>query len=429
MKESQGASAGIPMGIANTVAQRLLHNGLKVLVKSVPNSGAVSIVGKLHAGDALAGGYSLVPTLVAHQLKMGSRKYSKREIARMLQGMGRLGFGTDTFSFGLSAFVTASSFADAMQLMSELLRNPRFDGGELALAKKQWASDLTRRINEPAEMASNVLAGKLYESGPYAERSFAEAQAELNDIDCSMLRRFYDAHVAPHGGVISIVGDVDSEVAFALIDRYLGDWRGPTARPIAVVAAPLPQKSRFDVPVGDEANLDVVIGRSSSVKWSNPDFCAARIGNLILGGDTIGSRLGKIVRVKHSLTYGINSGFQELYVGGAPWTISLSTDAQKVESALELVDKVTSEFVNEGVTELEVSSQASRAVEAFLLGLRTDMKVATTIADLEFAGLGVEEIDLYPQRLKAVTREQVNDAIRVHFGLENAVTVVAGKVN
>lgn len=428
MTHYQGTSGSIRTSIAATVRQRRLPNGLSVLLKSVPGSGAVSIVGKLHAGDAFAGGYSFVPTLVAYQLKMGSRKYSKRDIASMLQRMGRIGFGTDTFSFDWTATVRAEKFEALMELTADMLRHPRFDESELAIARRQWSSDLTRRLNDTGEVANNVLSGKLYRTGPYAEKALTETRAELKDISTSMLHQFHREHVAPHGGVISIVGDVDSEVGFGVVERLLGDWTGPNAQPIAIIASPQPAKERVIVPVGDEKNLDVVIGRPSKVKWSDPDFCAARVGNLILGGDTIGSRLGKIVRVKNSLTYGINSGFREFFVGGAPWTISLSTDAEKLERALSLIDEVTARFCAEGVTEAEVSDQSSRAAESFLVGLRTDAKVASTIADLAFAGLGIEEIDLYPERIRAIKKDEVNEAIRTHFGLENAVTVVAGHI-
>jgi zinc protease len=428
MSHSASAGALFANGFAAKVRSNVLSNGLTVLVQSIPGTGAVSIVGKLRAGDAFAGGYSLVPGMVAEMLTHGSAKLSKIEIARMSQRMGALHFGTGTFDLNWGSTVTAANFAAFMELTAQVLRSPSFADEELALTKRFFASSITRSASNPEEVSGNALAGKLYTSGPYFQKPFAEAEAELEEIDAMMLRQFYNGHVAPHGGVIVIVGDVDSDAAFHLVERLFGDWRGPQAQPIAIVDSPLPMKARFNVPVGDDSSLEVVIGRRSSVRWSNPDFCAARIGNLILGGDTINSRLGKEVRVKHSLTYGVNSGFNSLYVSGGPWTISLATDASKLERALALVDEVTARFLADGVTDFEVANQASRAAESFIVNLRTDGKVADAIADLAFNGLGVEELDFYPTRLKAVTRGQVNAAIREHFTLDNAVTIAAGKV-
>lgn len=428
MTHSASIGARASSSFATQVKGFVLANGLTVLVQSVPGSGAVSIVGKLKAGDAFAGGYSLVPALVAHLLTCGSKMSSKLEIARASQRMGKLGFSTDTFHLGWSSTVTSSNFAAFMSLTAELLRQPLFADNEVELAKRLYGAAITSSLNDTGEMAHNVLAQKLYQSGPYAAKSFAQMAAELPEIDAMMLRQFYNSHVAPHGGVIAIVGDVDSEAAFSLCARLFGDWRGSNSQPIAIVDSPVPAKARFNVPVGKDDSLDVVIGRRSSVKWGNDDFCAARLANLILGGDTISSRLGKIVRVKKSLTYGISSGFDDFYFGGAPWTISLSTDVSKLESALSVVDEVVAEFLAAGVTEEEVVRQANRAAESFRVNLRTDLSVARSISELVSAGLAVGELDTYPQLIRAVTRDEVNAVIGKYFGLENAVTVVSGNV-
>jgi zinc protease len=428
MSHSANAGALQANGFAAKVKSTVLPNGLTVLVQSIPGAGAVSIVGRLQAGDAFAGGYSLVPSMVAGMLTHGSKTLSKLEIARRSQRMGNLAFGAGTFSLGWGSTVTAAYFSAFMELTAQVLREPSFTDEELALTKRLIASSITRSANEPGEVAANALARQLYVNGPYFQKPFAEASAELEDIDSTMLRQFHKGHVAPHGGVIVIVGDVDSDAAFHLVERLFGDWRGPKAQPIAIVDSPLPARARFNVPVGDGDSLDVLIGRRSSVKWTNADFCAARIGNLILGGDTISSRLGNEVRVKNSLTYGVHSGFNNFFVSGGPWTIGLATSVSKAERAIALVEQVMTEFLSTGVTDFEVTNQASRAAESFIVNLRTDLQLADSIANLVFNGLGVEELDFYPTRLKAVTCADVNTAIREHFALDNAITIVAGKV-
>lgn len=428
MTHSNSVSAPRSSGFASQVVKQVLPNGLTVLVRPVPGSGSVSICGKLRAGDAYGNGFSLLAQLAAYQLTFGSTKFSKLEISKMLQRMGSLSFFTDTFSLHWGATVIASNFSAFMELTAELLRHPLFDPKELDRSKKLLGAMIMQSAKDTGTMARNVLARKLYERGPYAEKAFDEIQAEFEQITPAMLQAFHDEHIVPYGGVITIVGDVDSAAAFTLLTRVFGDWTGPQVETVTIPAATLPVKNRFNVPVGDEDNLDVVIGLPCTVQRAQPDFYAARVANLILGGDTICSRLG-VVRVKHSLTYGINSGFGEFFMGGAPWTIGLTTDVRKVERALALIADLVAKFLAEGVTDAEVANQASRASESFLVGLRTDLKVATQITDLAFIGLGVEELDLYPGKIKAVTTAEVNAALRRYFSIDNAVTVVCGKIS
>ena len=97
-----------------------------------------------------------------------------------------------------------------------------------------------------------------------------------------------------------------------------------------------------------------------------------------------------------------------------------------LDQALKLVDEVVAEFLAEGISDREMSDLTEQAAAGFQVALRTDAAVASTLSQFTFLGIDLSELDNYSQRVKAVTKEEVNEAIRKYLRLDEATTVVCG---
>ena len=419
--------------LAAQVTKKTLANGIKVLVQSNRGSGAVSISGKLQAGGCFGGGVELLPEMTSYLLTRGSVKYSKAHMAELLEDMGpgasRLSFSPDTFAVSFGGSVVATDFTQYVNIVADVLRNPLFLDEELQRAKAQFASFLTKNANNTGSVGKNTLMRALYDgNSPYCGKTYPELGDELALITVDMLRQFHAEHYSPKSLIVSIVGDIDEAEAFALVDSVFGDWTGPEPKPFDVSKGLLgaTKRNRIDVKMPGKKNTDIIIGSPVPVSRTGADFCAARIADLALGGDTIGSRLGKVVRVKHGLTYGINCRYDDISFGNAPWQITLTVNPTNIDKALGLVDEVVAEFLAEGITDREMADLTEQAAAGFQVALRTDLAIAGTLTSFTFLGMDIDELDTYPQRIKAVTKEQVNEAVRKYLRLDSATTVVCG---
>jgi zinc protease len=432
VKAQVPAQTGANTAMSASVSKKTLPNGIKVLVQSNPGSGAVSISGKLSAGGLFGGDFELLPELTAFLLSRGSAKYSKAQVAELLEDMGpaasRLSFSPDTFAVAFGGSVVQSDFGQYVDIVADMLRHPLFLDEELQRAKAQFASFLTKNANNTSNVAKNTLVRSLYgKSSPYCGKTYPELTVELGEITVDMLRKFHAEHYSPKSLIVSVVGDIDAAEAFALVESHFGDWHGPEPKQFDVSQGLLgATRNRIDVKMPGKKNTDIVIGVPVSVSRTGVDFCAARIADLALGGDTIGSRLGKVVRVKHGLTYGINCRYDDISFGNAPWQITLTVNPINIDKALSLVDEVVAEFLAEGISDREMADLTEQAAAGFQVALRTDLAVAGTLTSFTFLGLDIDELDNYPQRIKAVTKEQVNEAVRKYLRLDQATTVVCG---
>jgi zinc protease len=86
-------------------------------------------------------------------------------------------------------------------------------------------------------------------------------------------------------------------------------------------------------------------------------------------------------------------------------------------------------FAKEGITDEEVQIQKNFFAGNFQVGLGTNAGIATTLLTAEKWGFGPQYLDEFPSRVRAVTKEQVNAAIKAHFFPDKLHTIVAGDLD
>jgi zinc protease len=428
--KAEAATAPVKATFAAQVKRTVLKNGLTVLTMQNTGNDLVALSGKIRSGGYFGpADKHLVPELVSYMLTKGSSKYSKTQAAEVLEEMGtHFNFGTDNFATTFGVNVVREDLPKFLDLITDMLRNPLFAEEELKRSKKEFGSFIKQAMADTGKTARNRMSQELYPADSvYRDKPYEELLKELDAITVEDLKAFHATHYGPKSAIVSVVGNISSEEALKLVEQHFGTWTGGHDKPITVGASADPAASkRIDIAMPDKTSVDIVIALPAALKRSAPDFFAARLANAALGQDTLASRLGLVVREKHGLTYGIRSSFDDISFGGAPWMISLSTNPVNVEKALGLIKEVVDEYIANGITDRELADEAGRAAGTFLVQLRTSLGIAGVLTQFEFLGLNIASLDSYAADLKAVTKDQVNEAIRKYFRLDKAVTVLAG---
>jgi zinc protease len=178
--------------------------------------------------------------------------------------------------------------------------------------------------------------------------------------------------------------------------------------------------------VADRPNLDVFLGHRGELRRGDPDYPPAILANACLGQSTLTSRLGLAVRDDAGLTYGIYSRFFGTLRLAGPWAISLSVAGENLDRALALSRQVVADYAAGGPTEPELADERLAQAGAYRVALATNGGVARELMAALTAGEPVAALDLYPDQLLGVTREEVVAAIHRHLHPEELVVTVAG---
>lgn len=417
---------------ASRIKRFVLDNGLTVLAMSTPGSGTISVSGAVRAGDFCAekGAY-LVPTIASDLLTYGAEGWDQEKIARTLKGMStNLRFGADMFDVNFGSTMVMGDFATYMELLTAILTKPAFPEAGLETLKGQYASFFGSLNSKTDKVAEARLFQKLYPQDSYLhEPDFDTMVAEIPGMSVESMHAYHQANFSPARTILAVVGDFDADKVLDLLPAGLTEWTGVEAKLIEAPSFVMPESAnRINVPMPGKANVDIVVGVPAMVQRTSDDFQAFSIANAALGNDTISARLGKVVRVKHGLTYGIYSRLGNPYISGSPWKITVSVNPENVEQALSLIDEVVAEYHANGISERELSDEKGRVYGQFVVGLRNTYGIAAAIAGREALGLPMDTMDTIQADYANLSKEDVDAAIAKHMQLDKAVTVVAGSI-
>ena len=187
--------------------------------------------------------------------------------------------------------------------------------------------------------------------------------------------------------------------------------------------APLPQGVQREVE-HPSTQAHILLG-APGMRRGDPDYFALWVGNYILGGGGFNSRFTREVREKRGLSYSVYSMFSPYRASGA-FTIGLQTRRDRADAALDVVRATLREFVADGPTQAELEAAQQNIIGGFALRVDSNRKILDYLAVIGFYGLPLDWLEQFPQRVSAVTVEQVRDAFRRRIDPERLATVVVG---
>ena len=206
---------------------------------------------------------------------------------------------------------------------------------------------------------------------------------------------------------------------------------GPAARITCVRAQGRgvpPGPREITVPLKDKPSVSVILGQATGLRYRDPDALPLRVGTAILGQGFTGRLMGT-VRDREGLTYNIGAGVSEDSIADGAWSISASFRAGAARAGHRL-DAPGARHLVAGRRHGRPSSRARKQglIGGYFVGLSTTGGLAGTILTTVQRGYDLSWLDGYPEAMQALTREQVNQAIRTHLDPSTMVLVEAGSV-
>jgi zinc protease len=339
----------------------------------------------------------------------------------------QIGAGSGDTGARASLNVLTASLDAGLDLLFDMLRNPRFDEGRLAIEKGKSLEAMKQRNDDADSIQAREWGWLMNGRDHYVARR--ATAAELESISRADLVDFHRRTWGAEHLVLAISGDVEPKAIVANLTRRLAGWKAAESAPWPPVGpefSPPPgvYHSEKEIPQGK-----VRIGHRSIrvTDWADPEIYALEVMNDILGGGGFQSRLLRRVRSDEGLAYGASSSFGlGTYWPGVfamGYASKNPTVAYAMEILLEELDKIRREPVS--AQELRVSKASF--IETFPRNFESAAQVASTYAGDELIGRPHSYWYEYRKRIEAVTAEHVLAAAEKHLKPEALVTLVVGK--
>jgi zinc protease len=334
------------------------------------------------------------------------------------------GASSDRLSFSLRTLTYPDILPKAAALAARQIGEPSFPEDVWQRERQRLQAAVREANTRPGTIAGKAYAAAVYGSHPYGYEMTEESLAHIQIAD---IRQFYTL-LQPCRAKVSIVGAVTREqadkLATTLLSRLPAAAAGkcealPTVPEVAPITAPVVKEIPFA-----SAQAHVLMGQPG-YKRSDPDYFPLLVGNYILGGSALVSRLPLEVREKRGLSYSANSSFSPGLHAGA-FTVSLQTRPDQAQEALKVARDVVARFVAEGPTEEELKAAKGFLIGGFPLLIDSNRKLLENVANIAWNNLPLDYLDTWTAHVQAVTAAEVKAAFVRKLHPDRMVTVIVG---
>jgi zinc protease len=399
--------------------------GAKVLFVHAPELPMVDIRLVFRAGAARDGEQGGIAGLTNAMLDQGAGGLSADDIAR---GMEQYGAELDSGSERDMAWLSLRSLTDqkllkpALELFRTVLSQPDFPAADFEREQQRTLVGLQYEKQKPDAITKKSFYLGLYQRHPYANHPSGSAET-VQALDVDALRSFYERHYVAQNATVVIVGDLPGKQA-RRIAAMLADSleKGQRSEPLPDVdALAAARQLSIDFP----SKQSHVLTGQPGMRRGDPDYFPLYVGNHILGGSGLVSRISEEIREKRGLSYSAYSYFIPMERKG-PYLLGFQTRNDQRQAALQVLRDTLQAFIDDGPTAEELDAAKKNIIGGFPLKVSSNSKIAEYLAVIGFYDLPLDYLARFTEKVDAVTVEQIQDAYRRRIDPGRMLTVMVG---
>ena len=407
--------------------------GLKVALLAKKTRGAsVNATLSLHFGDAKGlGGRHPQGEFAADMLLRGTARHSRQQLADAFDRLKtNLHVSGNEEGARVNLETTRENLPEVLKLLVEVLREPAFPAAEFETLRQEQLTAQEAQRSDPQAIA--VLAYQRHlspwpQGHPRYLGSLDETLAELKGVTLEGTKAFHQAFYGASNGEFALVGDFDPREVQEQINSLLGDWKSPAAytridnryQEVSPLAATLPAP--------DKANAFFIAGLNLAIQDSDPSYPGMVLGNFMLGGGFLNSRLATRIRVKEGLSYGVGSQFQassqDSFGNWTAYAICAPQNAAKVEAAFQ---EELRKVLDSGYSEDEIKTAKSGWLQAQQMSRAQDRELASRLATSLFLDRTMAFQAELESKVLALTPQQIQAALKKNLAPKRLSLIKAG---
>jgi len=318
---SQAAAA------ASAVEELEVGDGLRVIFRREPGSAIAAFDLYVDGGClTLTEDTQGIDGLLIGSLLDGSVETPRDELLARLVALGARTSSDTNYDYSrLSLSAPREGFGEALGLVAECLREPRFAREDVARRRDQMITALESERADPDRYVVRKLNEAFFAGHPYANRPDG-APAALQGFGAEDLRDRLGEVLTTERTLGVLVADMTTAEARALLEAHLGFFPAtkPWSRPAVPEFAPRtePAFEQRDIPT------TYVIAKTAAPSPGEPDYAATRLALRLLR-----KRLWETLRTKHALVYATSAGIS-IYRGNYAY---LYCSTSRPEEAIPLM--------------------------------------------------------------------------------------------
>lgn len=399
-----------------------LENGLQVLVEERLSSRTVSMGVWVRAGsrddpDAFPG----LVHFIEHLLFRGTATRSAEQIAREIDAIGGYLNGATGKEHSLYyASVPSDSFSLALQLLIDLVQNPRFDEQEIKRERKVVLEEIRGHDDDPEQLAYDLFAAGLWKDKHHLCSSVLGSREVIRRVTRREIDGQYRLFYQPKNMILVVCGTVEHEKVFAMAKR-------------------LTNGSSTDVSVTERVAPRMMSGRAfherstgqSHIYLGFPGVAAAddsrfpmEVANTVLGGG-MSSRLFRAIREELGLAYSVFSDVA-CYSDTGTWIIYAATAPETVAEVVGAIRREINRLNSKGIASDDIMLAKRKLCGGLVLSSETNYNSMLRLGYAAVNAMEILSLDETIALLEAVSEKDAWRALKQHMQDDSMNLAVIG---
>lgn len=404
-----------------------LGNGLDVVVIEDHRAPVVHHMVWYRVGSAdEPPGKSGIAHFLEHLMFKGTETIPPGEFSKIIARNGGRDNAFTTYDYtGYYQTVAADKLDLVMRLEADRMAHLAIPPAEVEREREVIIEERRSRTdNNPGALLSEQMMATLFLAHPYRIPVIGWLH-EMRDLTHADAVAFYKEHYSPSNAILVVAGDVTPEQVRELAEKHYGPIPAGTAKTRMRLREPphiAPRRVTLEDGRVKQPSYSRYYVAPSYSTAEGRDAYALTVLAEILGAERTG-RLYRELVVGEGPAVSVSAWYQgtaldygTFGLGGRPRN---GTDLPALEAA---IDRVVAEMLEKGITEDELA-RAKRGLLAGAIFARDSISTAARIFGSALTtGSSVEDVEAWPERIEAVTADEVLAAARKVFDLRRSVT-------
>ena len=330
--------------------------------------------------------------------------------------------GRDYASISLRSLSDSAVLEQALINLNRVLTKPDFPAEALNRQKNRMLISVRNKQQSPSALAKDAFLLEIFRDHPYATE-VAGTELSIDALTREAVLNFYQRYYVTKNATIAIVGDLTKVRAQLIAESLFEDLPIGEAATALEPVSELPKATTIKI---DHPSLQthILLGQTG-LKYGDPDYFPLYVGNHMLGGGGMVSRLFEEIREKRGLAYSVYSYFAPMKERGF-FMVGLQTRVDQVEEALMLLRNNLAKFIQNGPDPEELARAKKNITGGFALRLDSNSKILSYLGVIGFYDLPYNYLDTFNDRVNAVTVDQITEAFQRRLALDKFATVLVG---
>lgn len=394
------------------IKQTSLPNGITIITDYMPHAYSVALGAWLPRGSRHEAKEEFgLSHFYEHLVFKGTENRSALEIARSIEDRGgNLEAYTTRQETGFYAQVESGDMALAIDVIADMLMNPRFEKKEMEKERKVIIEEIHSYDDIPEEIVGDVFNAIQYKGCGIAH-SITGSVKEVKALTHKQMLSYEDQVLNQFPIYVCAAGKVDHDTLVELCVQKFAKKKSGLILPEDCYKA---NSSVKVVQKQDITQSNLFWGMSfDNALLDEKGRCALSIFNVAMGAG-MASRLFQKIREDKGLAYSVYST-ADLYRDCADWGVALATEPHQLQMALELSVKETQKFLKKGFMKDELERTKANILGSLHLGADNPEKRVIRLAE-QILHIGtINPMDKTEKVLKTITEEEVHQITKDIF--------------